>query len=139
MLHRMYAMDDLPLLSNEDATVLELCSETYLERCSACNQNARRLADWLMQQPAVQCVYYPGLTRSGDDDVFAAVARKRLLSFNPSLHHQGSQLPSFPVDGSPATGYHVPGKGCLLSFLLEEHVSTQVHAGVLHCDKHRSI
>jgi len=125
MLARMHALDDLPVLAAEDAAVLELRSMGYLERSNGCNHNARSLADWLQQQPAVQRVYYPGLvtrqTDDIDDDVFAAVARQKPLSFEPSL----LQLLQ-PSAGQPHTGYHNPGHGCLLSFVLNERVNTQV-------------
>ena len=142
MLHRMHALDDLPVLSSEDASVLELRSRSYLERSHRCNQNARRLADWLQQQPAVQTVYYPGVGsgRSNDSDgdhhdeddegdkVFAALARRNPLPYEPSLPPISSSS-SEEEEGTPSGSssmYHSPGRGCLLSIVLKESVSTQV-------------
>ena len=137
MLHRMHALDDLPVLSSEDATVLELRSRSYLERSHRCNHNARRLADWLQQQPAVQTVYYPGVGsgRSNDsdggddqgDNVFAAVARRNPLPYDPSLPPSFSEEEEGTLSGSSSM-YHSPGRGCLLSIVLKESVSTQVRA-----------
>lgn len=143
----MHALDDLPLLSSEDASVLELRSRCYLERSHRCNHNARRLADWLQQQPAVQTVYYPGVGSGSSDDsdgcgdhhdddgddegdnLFAAVARRNPLPYEPSLPHISSSSEEEEEGGTPSGSssmYHSPGRGCLLSIVLKESVSTQV-------------
>jgi len=95
-----------------------ICRE-FLVRSQATNRNAFSLAQWLSQHPAVDRIYYPGLTNAGtgesaDNDaalaVFGAVARTKELTF--------------AVGDSPEV--HIPGRGCLLSLVLKSHLNTQV-------------
>jgi cystathionine gamma-synthase len=133
----VYSTNDVPILSDIDAKILEYNSRIFLTRSSRINENALLLANWFQLETNnfwIKAVYYPGL--SGESLALIIII---IIYFILIVYYIGDSQVNYHKVKRRSTSEHCSGYGCLISILLHDHVPVDLFYNALPFNKGPSL